>query len=100
MTTHLGRVVYERVQHRFTAKAIARILYSEVKDLDPLETGFFVANVLGRIVTRWITDPVSFWKFMGALLKELESNVGEVKVIEERPDAPDVAPGGEYRYRP
>ncbi len=82
MITHLGRVVYERIQHKFQAKDIARILYAEVKDLDPVETGFFVSEVLGRIVLQWITDPVRFWKFMGSLLNELQALVGEVKVVE------------------
>lgn len=86
MITHLGRVVYDRVQHRFTAKAISRILWSEVKEMGPTETGFFVSEVLARIIGQWITDPAGLLAFARTLLDEMLGIAGTVEI------APDLPP--------
>ena len=100
MITHLGRVVYERVQHKFTAKDIGRILYSEVKDMDPLETGFFVALVLSKILFQWLKDPATLLKFLKHLTKTLLEQVGLEELPDPEPPPSQVDPGGSGRYRP
>ncbi len=83
MTTHLGRVVYERVKHGFTEKDVARILWSELKDLEPREVGLYLARVVLNIVVRWAQTPGRLWAFVWGFL---EGMGGYVAIMPELPE--------------
>lgn len=70
MITFKGRVVYDRIEHKFKAKDIARILYAETSEMTAFETGLFVSEVLFRIIVKWAREPISLADFVYALTKE------------------------------
>lgn len=100
MTTHLGRVVYERVRHGFTEKDVARILWSELKDKEPRRVGLYLARVVLQVVVRWANTPGRIMRFMWGFIEGIG---GYVAVMPDLPEnwekdlrgVPWTAPNGE-----
>ena len=93
MITHKGRVVYDRVQHKFTAKAVGRIIWSEVKFLNSFETGLYVSQILFRLIQKWARDPRGLARVFGFLVGEFEGITGTVEIV------PDLPPNALKRSR-
>lgn len=78
MTTHLGRVVYDRKKNPFKRKDIARILYSELYDKEPNFAGLVLAELLIRVVVRWAKEPGNVTDFIGGFAKGMAGYVAIV----------------------
>ncbi len=53
MITHLGRVVYERIEHKFKEKDVARILASELDRKTPEQIAAYLVRVLEPTWKTW-----------------------------------------------
>ena len=60
MTTHLGRVVYERTKHGFEEKDVLRILKGFFEGLTAEEAIGFIVGVFVEILLKEATDRLSF----------------------------------------